>query len=215
METYTFAHLPPELQQVHLALFRAIPESRGAELKARLIAASSTPEDSAERAAVNFAFVDANMVPSLDAALTAAHQALLSASRGPASEANPCGTKSAGVHGEIIFALHPTTNIGDALRTFGVGPKTRDLLVIRVSGLASAEERQTIQAAMVDAVGPAGAALAPTADLRASLPQGADLPKIARAYKLSDPSITASVRDNPEHLHQLVVTAISIKSVAG
>lgn len=216
METFTFDHLPQEFREVHLALFTGIPDGAGGALKSHLIAASQLPDEDPERAAVNFAFIDASMVLSREMALTAAHQALLSASRGPLSESQPYGMRSASVHGEIIFALHPANNIGDALRTFGVGPASKDLLVLRVSPPTTETDRLALQQAMAQAIdtGTNAPKPAPTANLNSALIKGANLSKIAKAYKVNDATTSLRLPDYAVQLEHLVVTAISIKSVA-
>ena len=114
METYVFPHMPSGLREVHLALFPSI--TSGASLRERLIAAASLPasaEGDAEREQVNFAFIDASMVLSKVQVLTAVQQALIAAARGKAGGEDGVqgGMKSSNVHGEIIFALLPGSNV--------------------------------------------------------------------------------------------------------
>lgn len=111
METYRFPHAADPLQEVHLALFRHI--SHGGELRQRLIQAASMQgaEGDTEREDVNFAFIDAALISSKEQILTAVHQAIISASRGAANDGNVGGMKTSNIHGEIIFALMPGTNV--------------------------------------------------------------------------------------------------------
>lgn len=41
--------------------------------------------------------------------------------------------KSRNIHSEIVFALSPNNNIGEAFRRFGIGDTTKDLLVLKVA----------------------------------------------------------------------------------
>lgn len=41
--------------------------------------------------------------------------------------------KSRNIHSEIVFALSPNNNIGEAFRRFGIGETTKDLLVVKVA----------------------------------------------------------------------------------
>ncbi|KDN53200.1 CGI-121-domain-containing protein [Tilletiaria anomala UBC 951] len=215
METYSFPHMPEALQDVHIALFRSI--TCGAKLRQRLISAAAMPADAAgdaEREAVNFAFIDAAMILSLQQLLTAVHQALLIASRGSASEGVQGGMRTASIHGEIIFALHPANNIGEALRNFGVGPQTKDLLIIRVSASESTSG-STFKKSLLEQMVSLAQQKPDTQGLVQSLSANTDVDKIRKAYKLSNTSLGAEVKGSDSALEELVVSTIAMKSVAG
>ena len=62
MESFFYAQFSQEVSSVHIALFSNVTNS--AELKQRLISAATMPgtDGERERAAVNFAFIDARLV---------------------------------------------------------------------------------------------------------------------------------------------------------
>ncbi|CEQ40545.1 SPOSA6832_02185 [Sporobolomyces salmonicolor] len=145
METYPLDHTGTI---VHLALFTGIKNA--AALRQRLVHASTLPDDdngTAERAAVDFAFIDAAMITSRLHVLTAIHQALLARSQGV--------LKTKTLHSEVIWMLEPGTNvrcsstrpkakpddlaslvlstqISDSLKHFGLSTSTSSLLLVRI-----------------------------------------------------------------------------------
>ncbi|KAL9937993.1 hypothetical protein V8E36_003538 [Tilletia maclaganii] len=125
---FTFLHLPPSIRCVTVALVPHLDPRDAAALRRRLIAAphSSTPE---EREALNFAFIDAALITSERHLRTGVHQALLAVARGSGVEG---GMKTKTAHSEILFALHPSGNIGDSIRKFGISDSTTSLLILRV-----------------------------------------------------------------------------------
>ena len=120
-----YAHLPPDLATVHIALFRNVTNS--AQIRSRIVRASQLdgPDGETEREAVNFAFVDARLVCAHSHSVisvhviltqcaseqicsvlhlqTAVYQAIL------AQVQNSIRTKT--VHSEILWALNPTNNV--------------------------------------------------------------------------------------------------------
>lgn len=122
METYRYSQFPPHLSVVHLALYKNITNS--GQIRTRIIHAATAEGDQGdqERAAVNFAFIDARLVslclifwrsspfPEFHSKitsqmhlLTAIYQAILSASQG--------SIRTKTVHSEILWALNPTNNV--------------------------------------------------------------------------------------------------------
>lgn len=106
--------------KVHLALFTSVANSK--EIRERIIKASTADgaNGDAERAAVNFAFVDAKLVFSVIGyhlfdilrllkiasprhLLTATYQSMLAESQQ--------ALKTKTVHSEIIWSLNPTNNV--------------------------------------------------------------------------------------------------------
>ncbi|KAL1747756.1 kinase binding protein CGI-121-domain-containing protein [Schizophyllum fasciatum] len=128
MDSFTFAHVPPELSVCHTALYTGV-KNAGA-IRARIVAAATAGD--AERAAVDFAFVDARLVTSGLHLRTAVHQAVLAAARG--------ALRTKTVHSEILFMLNPTNNISEAIRRYGVSDTCTALLVVRVHGSEVGEE---------------------------------------------------------------------------
>jgi EKC/KEOPS complex subunit CGI121/TPRKB len=144
MQTFNYPYLPDELSSVNLWLFKEVQNA--AELRTRLQQASfmEGSQGEMERETLNFAFLDASKVRpykravtktsltrqqicSLRHALTATHQALLSAAQG--------SLRTPTVHSEILWNLSPSTNIADAYRAFGLNPSTQSVLLIRVGPL--------------------------------------------------------------------------------
>ncbi|KZO92030.1 CGI-121-domain-containing protein, partial [Calocera viscosa TUFC12733] len=126
MESYPYPHLGLTF---HLALFTSL--SAPSALLQRLIHASTLPatsEGNAARAAVNFAFIDAAMVSSKLALLTAAYQACLAEWDG--------AMKTKSVHSEVLWCLSPGRNITDALRYFGLSARSKSLLVLHICPIA-------------------------------------------------------------------------------
>lgn len=62
MEAYTYSHFPPHISTVHIALFANVKNA--STIRARIIQAATMqgPEGDLERAAINFAFVEAKLV---------------------------------------------------------------------------------------------------------------------------------------------------------
>ncbi|KAL7410879.1 kinase binding protein CGI-121-domain-containing protein [Mrakia frigida] len=125
MESYTLPHMPEELSQIHICLFKNVSNAKA--IKTSLIAASSMlgAEGDEEREKYDFCFVEGKTIVSRLHLLTGIHQALLAASRGTLA------TKTA--HSEILFTLNPSNNISDSLRSFGLSPKTTSLVLVRIT----------------------------------------------------------------------------------
>ena len=62
MESFSYPQFSPDVSSVHIALFKNV--TNASQLKQRLISAATMPgpEGELERAAVNFAFIDARLV---------------------------------------------------------------------------------------------------------------------------------------------------------
>ncbi|KAF8334998.1 kinase binding protein CGI-121-domain-containing protein [Cantharellus anzutake] len=124
----------PGLAHVHVCLFTNVKNSSA--IRARLVSAASTPGEAGdvERAAVNFAFIDA--APIIDSLhlQTAVLHAILS------FQSNQLRTKS--VHSEILFALNPSNNITESIRRFGISNSTTSIILVRVENWTSGPSRQ-------------------------------------------------------------------------
>ncbi|KAL6304058.1 CGI-121-domain-containing protein [Sparassis latifolia] len=125
METFHYAHFPPELSHVHIALFTNVVNA--AQLRARIVEASLAqgPDADAQRAAVNFAFIDASLICSVSHLQTAVVAAILAQVQGTLR------TKT--VHSEILWALNPSNNITEALRRYGVSDSSTAIFVVRIA----------------------------------------------------------------------------------
>ncbi|KAE8248910.1 hypothetical protein A4X13_0g5423 [Tilletia indica] len=129
--TFTFPHLPLPYQTTTLALFPSLPPSTSSQLRSRLLAApQGTPE---ERASLNYAFIDAKLITSERHLRTGLHQALLAVSKGQGgADGVEGGMRTKNAHSEVLFALHPSGNIGESIRKFGISATTTSLLLLRV-----------------------------------------------------------------------------------
>ncbi|QRV72409.1 kinase domain protein [Ceratobasidium sp. AG-Ba] len=121
-----YKFFPTELSRLHIALFDDVKNA--AELRARLVKASTMEgeEGEKEREAVNFGFVDAAPIASLLHLQTAIQQATLACTDG--------SMKTKTVHSEILWALNSGSNIGEAIKRFGVSDTTKSLFAVRVCG---------------------------------------------------------------------------------
>lgn len=121
MQSFHYAHFPPHLSTIYIALYSDVTNS--SLLRQRLISASIAPgpEGDLDREAVNFAFIEARLVrssipchglnctvtvpqiTSLQHLQTAIYQALLADSQ------DSLRTKT--IHSEILWALSPNNNV--------------------------------------------------------------------------------------------------------
>ncbi|GAA5974621.1 hypothetical protein JCM5350_001222 [Sporobolomyces pararoseus] len=203
MEAYSLQHADCT---VYLALFRRVQNAQS--LRQRLISASTLPESDdgdKERAAVDYAFIDASMITSRLHLLTAINQALLTPS-----------LKSKTLHSEVIWMLEPGTNISEALKHFGLSANTKDLLLVRIRGNESAEKQTSadVEAGMKSIVEGELASL----DLLGNLPEGGTNDKgLRKIYKLNGDAALASVKAGTQEysttLDQLVTSCTALKSV--
>ena len=160
LQTIHLSHMPPELA-LHVALYRDVRNP--AFLKQQLLDGNVEFE---------YAFIDASMILSTAHVLAAAFRAL--------NDLMHERLKSRNVHSEIVFALSPNNNIGEAFRKFGIGDATSNLLVIKVSTSPSITP-ENIRRHLNGAV--QGTCMEFT---DANLHSVFDLARIRKAYKLSE-----------------------------
>jgi len=167
--------MPPDLA-LHVALYRDVKNA--AFLKQQLLDGNTDFE---------YAFIDASMVLTTTHVLAATFRAL--------NDYMHDRLKSRNVHSEIVFALSPNNNIGDAFRKFGIGDTTSDLLVIKVSTSPSVtfESVRSHLESVVDGT---------CADFNdESLQVTSDLGKIGKAYKIdSSVSSKGQIRSLKSHM---------------
>ncbi|GMK59890.1 hypothetical protein CspeluHIS016_0901070 [Cutaneotrichosporon spelunceum] len=138
METYTLPFAPPNLSTLQIAYFEDV--TNAAAIKHRLVEAANTPGAAGEvaRAAVDFAFIDADLLVSRAHLITALFAALLTSLpsvSGATLAAPPVPkTRTHNLHSEVLCALSPNNNISEAIRRFGVGKGTRRLIVAKYGG---------------------------------------------------------------------------------
>jgi EKC/KEOPS complex subunit CGI121/TPRKB len=113
LQTIQLSHMPPGLA-LYVALYCDVKNA--AFLRQQLLDGNADFE---------YAFIDASMI------LTSTH--VLAASFRAMNDYLYGRLKSRNVHSEIVFALSPNNNIGEAFRKFGIGDTSSDLLVIKVA----------------------------------------------------------------------------------
>ena len=151
--------MPPELA-LHVALYRDV--TNAAFLKQQLLDGNADFE---------YAFVDASLILTTTHLLAATFRAM----NGYLHER----LKSRNVHSEIVFALSPNNNIGEAFRKFGIDDTTTNLLVIKVSTSPSVTS-ESVRSHLHDAI--QGTCM----DLNdENLHAVSDLGKIRKAYKIT------------------------------
>ncbi|AET39195.1 Cgi121p Ecym_4116 [Eremothecium cymbalariae DBVPG len=81
-----------------------------------------------------FGFIDARNVLSLEQLSSAVYKALI--------EVKYNKMRSKNLNSEVVLSLSPTSNIGDALRSFGIQEDSSVLILVRVASMdESSEER--------------------------------------------------------------------------
>ncbi|CAB4256324.1 similar to Saccharomyces cerevisiae YML036W CGI121 Component of the EKC/KEOPS complex with Bud32p, Kae1p, Pcc1p, and Gon7p [Maudiozyma barnettii] len=72
-----------------------------------------------------YAFIDACTICSVEQLMSAIYRVLIE------SKYNRLRTKS--LHSEVLLALSPTSNIGEAFKRFGISDKTKNLIMVEIS----------------------------------------------------------------------------------
>jgi EKC/KEOPS complex subunit CGI121/TPRKB len=200
LKTLNLAHMPPELA-VHVAIYKNVENAPF--LKEQLLAGNTDFE---------YAFIDASMILSTTHVLAATFRAL--------NDYLCERLKSRNIHSEIVFCLSPNNNIGEAFRRYGVSDTSKSLVVIKVSTDPSFTH-DSVEAHLKEVV--QGSPL-PFED--SSFEDISDLPKIAKAYKLSQtqgtkvkstPNAVANgdgVSD-PNERHELEVSVLGLMALRG
>ena len=105
-----------------------------------------------------------------------------------------------------------SSQIGESLRVFGVGPTTKNLLVIRVSDPTDASARRSFLQQMTACAQVKPSPIPPEQALKET---GADMQKIRKIYKLNDAILPKDEQASRETLNSLVVSSVAMKMVAG
>ena len=121
-------------RRVLIALFENVQNA--AEIKQRVLQPASDAD------VLNYAFISATTVYSIEHILAAVYRAFIDSSDGQARTKN--------VHSDIIFSLSPNNNIMDGLRRFGIADDSHTLLVVRV--LTPEDDTTTIEAELAAVV---------------------------------------------------------------
>lgn len=111
METVALSDaFPRAWRRVYAARFDAV--RNGAELRDALIAAARAAEGSAERARMDYAFLDARLLVSRRQLVTAVVEAAVASERKRADGADTFGLKTPSIHSDILWTLNPNNNVG-------------------------------------------------------------------------------------------------------
>jgi EKC/KEOPS complex subunit CGI121/TPRKB len=159
LQTLSLAHMPPELA-VHVALYTDVENAPF--LKAQLLAGNTDFE---------YAFIDASTIISTKHVLAATFRAM--------NDYLNERLKSRNIHSEIVFCLSPNNNIGEAFKKFGISDSTKDLVVVKVSTNPNVTH-ESVETHLQDAIKGTPRPFEDRTFLGIS-----DLPKIAKAYKVS------------------------------
>lgn len=200
LQTLHLAHMPPELA-VYVALYKDVENA--SYLKEQLLAGNTDFE---------YAFIDASMILSTQHVLAATFRAM--------NDYLCERLKSRNIHSEIVFCLSPNNNIGEAFRRYGVSDTTKSLVVVKVPtdpGIT----HDIIESHLSEVV--KGTPL-PFED--SSFNGISDLPKITKAYKLSQLSVSKGKSSQsiigssgglwaPDERHELEVSVIGLMALRG
>jgi EKC/KEOPS complex subunit CGI121/TPRKB len=200
LQTLHLAHMPLELA-VYVALYKDVENA--SHLKEQLLAGNTDFE---------YAFIDASMILSTKHVLAATFRAM--------NDYLCERLKSRNIHSEIVFCLSPNNNIGEAFRRYGVSDTTKSLVVVKVPtdpGIT----HDSIESHLSEVV--KGTPL-PFED--SSFNGISDLPKIMKAYKLSQPSLSKGKSSQsaiassdglqaPDERHELEVSVIGLMALRG
>ena len=100
-----------EKYKVRIALYRDV--TNAAEIRAKV-------------AQLPYAFIDAATICSVEQLMSALYRLMVEATY------NKLRTRS--VHSELLLCLSPTSNIGEALGSFGIKDSSKSLLVVKICG---------------------------------------------------------------------------------
>ncbi|SJX66467.1 related to CGI121-component of the EKC/KEOPS complex [Sporisorium reilianum f. sp. reilianum] len=245
--------LPSPLQQVHLAHFSNLdPETQSAAIIRRIISASQLPTSTAngatsqqvrdadaERAKLDFAFLDPTKLCSKQHVLSAVTQAAVVCARSwdderqafREGEGSLGAMKSKTPHSEVIYMLNPGNNVGESLKRFGLSPKSTSLLLVKFS--SSEADAGTILQSMIDVVAPGNlttpAAAAGAIDIDQAIRYNrylsaetdtpaavTDWKELNKIYKLQIPANLLSAETNTwqREYEEIISTSVAMKLVA-
>lgn len=190
-------------------LFTQVQNS--SRIKESLIQASLTSNRS-EQARLDWAFLDASMITSRQHLLTAVVQALVARSHGE--------LKTKTLHSEILWALSPGTNIMDAIKKFGLGSQTTEILLVKLQPTADLTPKDDLDQAAKNLM---EGKLVSLDQLGQSMVNWKEL---RRLYKLNDDAIIKEQEKKKKRgdshantelnaiIDRLVTSTVALKSVA-
>ncbi|MBW0494608.1 hypothetical protein O181_034323 [Austropuccinia psidii MF-1] len=166
-----------------------------------------------EQERLDWAFLDASMITSRQHLVTAVCQALVTRLHGD--------LKTKTIHSEILWALSPSTNIMDAIKKFGLGPRTTEILLVKLLPTNCSQPKDQLNQAALDLV---EGQISDLNQLGHSLTKWNEL---KRLYKLNEDVVIKELDEKMKHksndseremhamIDQLVVSTVALKSVAG
>lgn len=150
---------------------------------------SNTDEIRSRVAELPYAFIDASTICSVEQIMSAVYRVMIEA------KYNRLRTKS--LHSEILLALSPTSNIGEAFKRFGLKENTKNLLMIQVSQ----DQTDTLDKTLVKG---------DTIDFDdKNLEKLSDVTTIKKIYKIDQ---SLHLKDNTQ-LSRVVVNAIQLRGL--
>lgn len=150
---------------------------------------SNTDEIRSRVAELPYAFIDASTICSVEQIMSAVYRVMIEA------KYNRLRTKS--LHSEILLALSPTSNIGEAFKRFGLKENTKNLLMIQVSQ----DQTDTLDKTLVKG---------DTIDFDdKNLEKLSDVTTIKKIYKIDQ---SLHLKDNTQ-LSRAVVNAIQLRGL--
>lgn len=116
--------------KILVSLFENVENS--ADIKDRVVSQQSNTNDTAIDQVMDYAFISAASIYSLEQLFAAIFRALTDHEIG--------ASRTRSLHSDIIFCLSPTNNIMDGLRRFGIGPDSKAVLVVKITKATEGEE---------------------------------------------------------------------------
>ncbi len=160
------AHMPPELA-LYATCYTDVENATF--LREQLLAGNTEYE---------YAFIDASMIVSRKQVLAAAFRAM--------NDYLNDRLKSRNIHSEIVFALSPNNNIGEAFRRFGIQESTKTIVVLKVATGPST----TLESVQTHFDSSIKGQESPFED--SILQKASDLPRIRKVYKLNTTNVKQS-----------------------
>ncbi|KAK0745523.1 kinase binding protein CGI-121-domain-containing protein [Schizothecium vesticola] len=196
LETLTIDHLPPNYC-VYAALFRDV--SNPDFLHAQLLARNN---------AYDFAFIDASSVISRLHLLSAIFRGLTTLADGTLTATTP--------HAEIVLSFGVNNNVSDAYRRYGISPKTKDVIVVKVVVTEEGKEQESQSAEEIWAHLAENVKGTPTELTDAEIAKSTDWQKMRKYYGLNNvPGIQKgwSEERRDKELEALVVMKMALRGL--
>jgi len=192
-----YLHFAAFKKKVYIGLFENISNAEEVLHRIQQAARAEGPEGDKERALVNYAFIDAELITSLLHLNVALVQSLLAEAEGKLR------TKT--VHSEILWNLNPTNNITEALRRFGISKASKFLILVQVLDESAGTETGEVQSTMESFI------KGPVVSLN-RLSEHTDWTRVRKVYKLNEDVAIKNEKD--EAILKFNIDAIVTSTVA-